>query len=88
MYSTRKLISQIHQSSLHLGAERALPLWDTDRSRHTLNYWELLKQRMQLGQSERFERQPRAAARLIDKGHALNKITPSIVGEVAVLSNT
>lgn len=34
--------------SLQVGVDRDSPLWDTDRSCHTLNYWELLRTKMSL----------------------------------------
>lgn len=53
---------------------------------HTFNYREPLEQRWELTQSQKFERQPGAWARLIDEVHLLRDTSPSRSEEVAVLS--
>lgn len=59
-------------NSLHLGAKRYLPLWDTDGSWHTLNYREAWRTKM----AERFQRQPGALARPTDEVHLMT--TPAL----------
>jgi len=49
-------------TSLHLGADCAPPLWDTDGSWHTFNYQEPRRTKKVVGQSQRFEWQPGAQA--------------------------
>ena len=56
-----------HPMSLYQGADWDPSLWDTDRSWHTLNYWEPLRTKSQLRWSKRFEKQGGAQVELIDK---------------------
>ena len=58
-------------------------IWDTVRSWHALNYWEPLRTKKPASTIKRFERQPRASARLNNKFHPLHETT-SRLGEVAV----
>ena len=52
--------------SLHLDAKSKIihPLWYTERSWHTCNYWEPQEQIRLFAQSQRFEKQPMARTQL------------------------
>lgn len=52
--------------SLHLDAKSKIihPLWYTERSWHTCNYWEPQEQIRLFTQSQRFEKQPMARTQL------------------------
>ena len=71
-----------HPMSLYQGADWDPSLWDTDRSWHTLNYWEPLRTKRWLEQTQRLEKQARVRARLNDKVQLPHK-TPWRLGKVA-----
>lgn len=68
---------------LHLCADWNLPLWDTNGSWHTLNYWSHKNKESSFDNHTGL----RDNQKLIDEVHFLHKTTLSKWGEIAILPN-